>query len=386
METLLVTWLWRALIRHVGRGGHRPGRWRGLVGGLGFFALAVGAPALAELYKYQDEYGRWQYTDRPRPDPRQPVEVLPTPAAKTGTGPAQDLNAWLRVKFSPQNPIQEATLSTVTVKTPVGTGSGFFVSTAGHILTNKHVVKLPESKREELQQQFGDVEQKLESYRQRLAWRERELSVYGNELAQYEAYLRALPEGERKTDKQAYYQSRQDQYQTLQQGLAADRRKLREMEDRFATRRREIDWNLTLSSTATNFTIILKDGAELSASLLAVSSNHDLALLKLDRHQTPALLPAAPQDVGQGVAVYAIGSPVGLRDSISTGVVSGIESNFIRTDAKIYPGNSGGPLVLANGRVIGINTMKQITHKFEGIGYAIDIGTALREFASDLRN
>jgi len=216
-------------------------------------------------------------------------------------------------------------------------------------------------------------------------WRERELSASGKDLAHYEAHLRSLPEGARKADKQAYHQSRQDQYQTLRQELAADRRKLQEMEDTFTTKRREIDWSLTLSSAASNFTIVLKDGAELSASLLAVSADHDLALLKLDQRQTPALLPAALQDIGQGVAVYAIGSPVGLRDSISAGVVSGIESTFIRTDAKIYPGNSGGPLILANGRVVGVNTKKQITERFEGIGYAIDIDTALREFASHLR-
>lgn len=385
MTTLLVSWLSRGLMKHIDGGGYRPGRWRGFARGLILFALAAGAPALAETYKYQDEYGSWHYTDRPRADPRQPVEVLPTPTAKTRTSPAQDLNAWLRAKFSPQNPIQEATLSTVTVKTPVGTGSGFFISAAGHLLTNKHVVKLPEGKREEIQQQFGDAEQEIERYRQRLVWRERELNAYEKELAQYEAYLRALPEGARKADKQAYYQSKQDQYQTLQQELAADRRKFQEVENKVATKRREVDWNLAVSGAASNFTIVLKDGTELSASLLAVSPDQDLALLKVDQHQTPALLPAAPQDIGQGVAVYAIGSPVGLRDSISAGVVSGIEATFIRTDAKIYPGNSGGPLILANGRVIGVNTKKQITQKFEGIGYAIDIDTALREFASYLR-
>ncbi len=385
MTTLLVTWLSRGLMKRIDGGGYRPGRWRGFIRGLSLFALAAGAPALAETYKYQDEYGNWHYTDRPRSDPRQPVEVLPTPAVKTRAGPAQDLNAWLRAKFSPQSPVQEATLSTVTVKTPVGTGSGFFISTAGHLLTNKHVVKFSESKREEIQQQAGDAEQEIERYRQRLAWRERELDAYGKELAQYEAHLRALPEGARKADKQAYYQSRQDQYQTLRQELAADRRKFQEVEDKVTTKRREIDWKLTLSGATSNFTVVLKDGTELTASLLAVSLEHDLALLKVDQHQTPALLPAAPQDIGQGVTVYAIGSPVGLRDSISTGVVSGIEATFIRTDAKIYPGNSGGPLILANGRVIGINTKKQITQKFEGIGYAIDIGTALREFASHLR-
>lgn len=382
MRILLAIWLSRGFARRVGGGGHHPGRWRGFVRGLSLFALVSGAPALAEIYKYQDEHGRWQYTDRPRSDLRQPVEVLPAPAAKTL--PMRDLNAWLRAKFSPQNPIQEATLATVTVKTSIATGSGFFVSTTGHLLTNKHVVKLPEAEREGIDQMFGEAEQELERYRKRLAWREQELDTYRKELAQYEAYLRTLREGAEKTGKQAYYRSKQEQYQTLQQELAADRRKFQEVENQVTAKRREIDWKMAVSGAASTFTIVLKDGTEVSASLLAVSQDHDLALLKVDQYQTPALHPAAPQDIGQGVAVYAIGSPVGVRDSVSAGVVSGIESAFIRTDAKIYPGNSGGPLVLANGRVVGINTMKQITEQFEGMGYAIDIGTVLREFAGQL--
>ncbi|CDH45590.1 trypsin-like peptidase domain-containing protein [Candidatus Contendibacter odensensis] len=335
-----------------------------------------------ETLEYQDEQGRWQYTDRPRPSLEPPGEILPAPAATSN--PNRDLNARLRAQFSPQTPVQEATLGTVTVKTAMGTGSGFFISTTGHLLTNRHVIKLPERERKEIQQSLGDAEQELDRYRKRLTWREQELDRYRKDLAQYETSLGTLPEGAGKADRQAYYRSKQNQYQTLQQELATDRRTFQEVEKKVITQRREIDWKLAVSGTTHTFILVLKDGTELTASLLAVSPDHDLALLKLDRYQTPSLLPAAPQDIGQGVAVYAIGSPVGLRDSISAGVVSGFESTFIRTDAKIYPGNSGDPLILANGRVIGINTMKQITEKFEGIGYAIDINTALREFADHL--
>ncbi|MCC8988320.1 MAG: trypsin-like peptidase domain-containing protein [Candidatus Contendobacter sp.] len=370
------------LIRHIGKGGHRSGKRYGFVAGLSLIALVSGAPAGAETYKYQDEQGRWQYTDRPPSNLRQSGEVLPAPMTKPR--PTQNLNAALRAKFSPETPIQEATLSTVTIKTSLATGSGFFISSTGHLLTNKHVIQLPEQERKNIQQTFGDAEQKIERHRQRLAWREQELEKYRKDLAQYEAYLGGLSGGAGKADQQAYYQSRQDQYQTLQQELAADRRQLQAVEDKVATQRRELDWKLAVSGAANAFTIVLKDGVELTAALVAVSPDHDLALLKVDQRQTPFLHPAAPQAIGQGEPVYAIGSPVGLRDSISAGVVSGVDSTFIRTDAKIYPGNSGGPLILANGQVIGINTMKQITEKFEGIGYAIPIATALREFASDL--
>ena len=354
----------------------------GFIAGLSLFMLVCSASALAETYKYQDEHGRWQYTDRPPATVGSSGVVLPAPAAKNR--PTRNLNAWLRAKFSPQTPVQEATLATVTIKTSLATGSGFFISTSGHILTNKHVIKLPEQERDAIRKGFGDTEQKLDRYRKQLAWREQELEKYRKDLAQYEAHLRTVPERADQADRWAYFRAKQDQYQTLQQELSADRRELQAAENQVISKQRDLDWKLAVSGAANTFSVILKDGTELTASLIAVSPNYDLALLKIDQYQTPALLAALPQDMGQGVPVYAIGSPVGLRDSISNGVISGTESIFIRTDAKIYPGNSGGPLILTSGRVVGINTMKQITEKFEGIGYAINIGIALQEFADHL--
>lgn len=372
----------RPFVRHGDRRGFRRA-WHGiLLGGLGLLALVAALSGNAQLYKYQDEHGFWHYTDRPRSDPQQPGEVLsrPDPANR----PTRDLTAQLRERFSPENPLQEATLGTVMIKTALGFGSGFFISNAGHLLTNQHVIRLPESDRATLQQTVGDAQQRIDRQRQNLAWREQEMEKFRRYLAQYEAYLRELPEGAEKTRRQAHYQSQRDQYLTLRRELAAERREFQETERKITTARRQMDWNLAVADAANTFPIILKDGTELRASLLAVSRNHDLALLKVDQHTTPALQPATPADVGHGVPVYAIGNPLGLRDSISAGVISGIEPPFVRTDAKIYPGNSGGPLVLNNGRVVGINTMKRITHQFEGIGYAIDIGTALQEFASAL--
>lgn len=363
--------------------GGRPGTRDQLIG-LSLLILFSNTPAIAEMYKYQDEHGNWHYTDRPRPGvAQQPVEVVSKPTAKNL--PTRDLNALLRGKFSPANPLQEATLSTVMVKTSIGVGSGFFISREGHIVTNKHVIKLPKEKRDELEQSFADAEEKIEYYRKRLTWREQELEKFEKDLARYQAYLDSLPESSGKAEKRAYYQSRRDQYQALQRELAADRREFQKVEHEVTTQRREADWKLAVSGATNTFTIILKDGTELNASLYAVSREHDLALLKVDQYQTPALKLAAPHEITHGAPVYAIGSPIGLRDSISIGVVSGFESSFVRTDAKIYPGNSGGPLVLDNGHVVGVNTKKAITEKFEGIGYAIDIGTVLREFAKDLQ-
>jgi S1-C subfamily serine protease len=378
-----MNWLSCGFVRSIGKYGCHSGTRSQQIGLCLLLILFSSTPAIAEMYKYQDEHGNWHYTDRPRPGvEQQSVEIVSQPTKKNLA--TRDLKTFLQARFSPQNPLQEATLSTVMVKTSIGAGSGFFISREGHIVTNKHVIKLPEEKRDELEQTFADAEEKIEYYRKRLAWRERELTKFSKELDQYQAYLDSLPESGAKAEKQAYYQSRKDQYRQLQSELTADRREFQKAEREVTTKRRETDWKLAVSGAANTFTIILKDGTELTASLYAVSREHDLALLKVDQYQTPALEPAAPHEITHGAPVYAIGSPIGLRDSISTGVVSGFESSFVRTDAKIYPGNSGGPLVLDNGHVVGVNTKKAITEKFEGIGYAIDIGTVLREFAKDL--
>lgn len=349
-------------------------------------ALLAADPGAAEMYKYQDDQGRWHYTDRPPSGQRQPVETLPVPAAKRR--PDRDLNAMLRAKFPPQTPLQEATLGTVTVKTPVGTGSGFFVSADGHLLTNKHVIQLPENQREKLQTDLGDARQQLDRARQQLDWRERELDAFEADLARYRTGLLGLPDGPDKTARQQLYQAKLEQHRAMAKELADDRQKFRQQETAATAQRRELDWKLAVADAARSYTIVLKDGTELDASPVAVSQEHDLALLKLDQHKTPRLKPAAAAEIGQGEPVYAIGSPLGLRDSISAGVVSGHGPSFIRTDAKIVPGNSGGPLVLADGRVVGINTLKQMIRapegQFEGLGLAITIDTALREFARDL--
>jgi S1-C subfamily serine protease len=70
-----------------------------------------------------------------------------------------------------------------------------------------------------------------------------------------------------------------------------------------------------------------------------------------------------------------------LRNIIAQGVLSGHQGEFLQTDARIYPGNSGGPLVNQQGEVVGINTMKELTRKFEGLGYALSIRIPLEEFA-----
>ena len=122
-----------------------------------------------------------------------------------------------------------------------------------------------------------------------------------------------------------------------------------------------------------------------SARIVGVTSELDLALLKVDGMKLPALPLATYSELRQGETVFAFGSPVGLRNSLTHGLVSAVARQidpdspliFIQTDAPINPGNSGGPLVNIRGEVVGINTfiMSQSGGN-EGLGFAIPSATA----------
>src|SRR5439155_23901936 len=100
------------------------------------------------------------------------------------------------------------------------------------------------------------------------------------------------------------------------------------------------------------------------ARIVGVSSEIDLALIKVDGDNLPALARATFRKLGQGEIVFAFGSPGGLRNTVTMGVVSAVARQtepdspmiYIQTDAPINPGNSSGPLVNADGEVVGVNT------------------------------
>jgi S1-C subfamily serine protease len=132
--------------------------------------------------------------------------------------------------------------------------------------------------------------------------------------------------------------------------------------------------------------IFLVDGDVLSAQSVQTSSSRDLALLTVSPAKA-AVLRAAPQNsiLRQGDRVYTIGNPVGLRNTVTSGIFSGYrryektKDVMLQTDAPINPGNSGGPLIDERGMVHGVNTM--IVRGTQGIGFAIPIQTVLEEFS-----
>jgi serine protease Do len=121
-------------------------------------------------------------------------------------------------------------------------------------------------------------------------------------------------------------------------------------------------------------------GRMVEAKLIGVHQESDLALLKIDKGSLPTLVLGATRPVHQGELVFALGSPEGLQNSVTMGVVSSVARQadptrpllYIQTDAPINPGNSGGPLVDAEGYVVGLNTfILSQGGGSEGLGFAI---------------
>jgi serine protease Do len=142
------------------------------------------------------------------------------------------------------------------------------------------------------------------------------------------------------------------------------------------------DANGSLASALSGKTKIM------TARIVGVTTEIDLALLKVEA-KLPALPLAQYTKVRQGEAVFAFGSPGGLRNTITRGIISAVARQpdpdspliYIQTDAAINPGNSGGPLVNVKGEVVGVNTfILSQSGGNEGLGFAVPCATARTAF------
>jgi serine protease Do len=144
-------------------------------------------------------------------------------------------------------------------------------------------------------------------------------------------------------------------------------------------RRIQVRLPLSTSGIEAGNSILQRDGDTVGATVVGVDRETDLAVLKIPRTGLPALELGNSDDVRTGMVVLAFGSPFGLENSVSMGVVSAPARQlqaeapmiYIQTDATINPGNSGGPLVDTTGRVVGINTLIfSQAGGSDGIGFA----------------
>jgi len=276
----------------------------------------------------------------PLPQTVKPVQptAVPVPAAITAS------------------PIEHAKNATVAIETPSGKGSGFFISETA-IVTNKHVVAPDQTH--------------LDEFRHQVETRRKLINLEQEKIDDLRRRLKQMEDGPSRRQLIIFIQESEKQLAKILPEQREEEARLKEMERPIAI---------------SDIKIFLADGTEHTAQSSRISPERDLALLSIFSAKATILRPAPKSSVlNQGDKVYTVGNPVGLRNTVTSGVFSGYRQNketkevLLQTDAPINPGNSGGPLVDERGLVHGVNTM--ILRDTQGIGFAIPIQTVIEEFS-----
>lgn len=258
-----------------------------------------------------------------------------------------------------QNAIERARNSTVSIETPWGTGSGFFVN-ENYIVTNRHVVEFDKKR--------------LAEFRYKVETARRLIELEQQKIFEMRKQFRKLPKGPSRSQLALIISSREGELEKILPRHQEGERRLEKLES---------------DVRPSDIKIILADGSEHVANYLLLSDSDDLALMSLYTSESTFIArPPSVSKMHPGDKVYTIGSPVGLRHTVTAGIFSGyrMQGNgghvYLQTDAAINPGNSGGPLIDEHGYVRGVNTM--ILRDTEGIGFAIPIEKVFEEFGSTL--
>jgi hypothetical protein len=249
--------------------------------------------------------------------------------------------------------IARAANATVFVETAWGSGSGFFVDDGCQVVTNRHVVHLDPRSVESMEAQQNRLKQIIDYEEQ--------------EIARAEDGVRYISDRGSREEVEKFIRIKKERLEELKMRYQA-----------FTSTLESIKYGSGLSE----LNVILIDGSQYTASIAQLSERYDLALLVLPESNCQFIEPGKSNRLRQGDPVYTVGHPVGLRHSVTSGIISGFREHagvrYIQTDAPINPGNSGGPLIDLNGEVVGVNTM--ILADTEGIGFAIPIELVLDEF------
>ena len=140
--------------------------------------------------------------------------------------------------------------------------------------------------------------------------------------------------------------------------------------------------NYHVIEDATSVMITLSDGTEYDARIIGSDASSDLAVLKVDAANLPEADFGDSSALQIGELVVAIGNPLGYENTVTDGIVSGLNrqltdyidsATLIQTNATINSGNSGGALVNSKGEVVGINSAKLVASNAEGMGFALSI-------------
>ncbi len=257
------------------------------------------------------------------------------------------------------DPIQNALKATVMVRTPWGgTGSGFFINEHS-VITNKHVIKLDDAS--------------FETFKNRVEKNRRMINLEIDKISEWKKKMEDMPTGPNRTQWELFIKERE---QEVNRVLPLQKDNEEELS------------NLIYQRSSQNIKIVMSDNKEYAVDRIITSPDHDLALLKVDSVYARALKRSTKERLKQGQAVYAIGSPLGLDNTVTSGIFSayrklpGHSETYLQVDAAINPGNSGGPLIDKEGYVLGVNTMGARDAK--GIGFAIPIEAVFESFSEFL--
>ena len=256
--------------------------------------------------------------------------------------------------------IQNAINATVTVETPWGAvGSGFFIN-ENSLVTNRHVA--------EFNIKDFDV------FRKKVAKGREEANLEADAIKELKQKLDGMPDGPNRTQVFNLIHEKEAGLNNYLSQLQKAEKEVADMDEKRLSQ---------------DIKIILADGSEHSVSTILLSDAHDLALLKVYGVNTAILRPNKNgRHLEQGDTVFTIGSPSGLRNTVTSGIFSGYrkaagnDDIYLQIDAPINPGNSGGPLIDGHGNVYGVNTM--ILTNTEGLGFAIPIEAVFDDFRISL--
>ncbi|MCP4746165.1 MAG: trypsin-like serine protease [Desulfobacteraceae bacterium] len=349
-----------------------------------FLSTLITPESYCEIYKYKKD-GIWYFSDNPPDDMTKANHEIMESSGVSAPSPSPG-GALLLQNYTSRTPIEKATASVMEVKSPLGSGSGFFISPDGYIITNKHVIRSTSPKDERKKDFYGKIDNRISSIEKSIEDEKLRIENYRTNLNRRKEALETMTDS---VTKRIYTQDYQEKLESLKKwnaGFEKRRKDYLAKKKEYLTSRADEDYRKSVGDLAQSFKVILADRTQVYVRLVSISKKYDLALLKLDGYTVPCLETGNATQLPQGNPVYAIGNPINLQNSVTNGIFSGFESGYIQTNAQIYPGNSGGPLVDKKGRVLGINTYKQLTYKFEGLGFAIPVQIAMREFRNFLPN
>jgi len=346
-------------------------------------------PCFATIYKYRDAQGNWHYSDVPPED--RGAETMESQT--TDLRPESwDLEKHLQEKLKPRNVFERARNFTVTLKTPIGLGSGFFLDDKGHIVTNRHVFEGDKKQIAAAGNVFDRETARLKQFKDNILSHAADLLTFegltGNtrlvqrlENRDMDGFLNAYKGLDRNDAAHKIHADRLE-------SLIKDYRHRQEKLDSLA--RFLDDSKIRADNPPAYVTILLADNTPFEAKFVAKSPDHDLALFRLSGYKTPRPELGDIRRIPAGAPVYAIGSPLGLTQSVSEGIFSALRTDakgavIIQNTAKVNKGNSGGPLIDAQGRVLGVNTAKLMRPGVEGICFSIAIDTVIDAFKNELK-